>query len=171
MTRQVLIPNNSSFSCVGRTPVNILEIFLRELWEPWWWICAVAVVISIAVLVRFASKGYLTFFTSTGSFPELAAFTKDDQLRLLREASREVFSALTFVPILVFIAFLMGGLALARTLQEVTALNDWVVIVLIVLPCLFAGLGIWLGHRLEARSVRPFLRKLIDRQNGKTVAP
>ena len=150
--------------------MNIPEIFLSELWEIRWFSCAVAVGLSIGVLVRFVSfvsNGCLTFFNRTESFPELSAFTKDDQQRLLRDASLEAFSALSFVPILVGPAFLLGGFALALTLQKVTALPAWGAA---VLTGLFFGLGWWLARRLEARRVRPFLKKLIDGQNGKTVA-
>jgi hypothetical protein len=148
--------------------MNIPEIFLHELLEElWWFLCASAVGALIGVLGRLASSRCRTFFNRTGSFPELAVFTKDDQQRLLREASREAFGALSFVPILVVLAFWWVGFALGLTLQKVTALPAWV---LEVLAVLFLVLGGWLGRRLEAHRVRPFLKKLIDGQNGKSVA-
>lgn len=147
--------------------MKIPEIFLHEFWELWPYICAAVVGCSTGWLLRLAANGYRTFFTHTKSFPELAAFTEDDQRRLLREASTEAFSALSFVPILVFLAFWWGGSALACVLQKVAALPEWVVI---LLGGLFAGLGYWLGRRLETHRVRPFLKKLIDGQKGKTVA-
>ncbi len=148
--------------------MNIPEIFLRELWDLWWYICAVAVGFLIgALVVPSASRDWRTFFISTKSFPELAAFTKDDQQRLLREASREAFGALSFVPILVALALFWVGAASVWTLHKVTALPLWVAA---VLGGLFFGLGCWLARRLEAHRVRPFLKKLIDGQNGKSVA-
>jgi len=147
--------------------MNIPEIFLREFWETWPSACAVAVGLLIGLVVRLASNGGGTFIAPTKSFPELAAFTKDDQLRLLRDASLEAFSALSFVPILALFAFACGLPALARTLQNVTALSGSVVI---LLTCLFLVLVYWLARRLEAHRVRPFLKKLIDGQNGRTVA-
>jgi hypothetical protein len=165
-TIRCIIPNNSWFRQVGRTLMNIPEIFLHELWETWWWwICVGPVGLSICVLIRLASRRR-TFYNGPESFPELAAFTKDDQQRLLREASREAFGALSFVPVLVFLAFWWGAPALGMTLRKVTV-PAWVVIVL--LP-VFLGLGHWLARRLEAHRVRPFLKKRIDRQNSKTVA-
>lgn len=147
--------------------MNIPEIFLHELWETWRMICSLAVGFSIGMLVHFVSKGCHTFFTRAQSFPEFAAFTKDDQQSLLGEASREAFSALSIVPILVLFAFCSGGDVLIRTLQKVTSLPEWVVLVLFVQ---FVGFGHWLARRLEAQRVRPFLKKLIDGQNGKTEA-
>jgi hypothetical protein len=147
--------------------VNIPEIFLRELWETWPMACAVAVGSLIGVVIRLASNGGGTFIAPTKSFPELVAFTKDDQRRLLCDACRETFSALSFAPELVVLAFVWGGWALARTLEKVIALPGWAAG---FLPVLFGGLGFWLGGRLEAHRVRPFLKKLIEGQNGKTVA-
>jgi hypothetical protein len=147
--------------------MNIPEVFLREFWETWPMTCAVAVGLLIGLVVRLASNGGGTFIAPPKSFPELAAFTKDDQQRLLREASREAFSALSFVPVLVFPAFVWVGIALALTLEKVTALPGWAAG---FLPPLFGGLGYWLARRLEAHRVRRFLKKLIDGQNGKPVA-
>jgi sterol desaturase/sphingolipid hydroxylase (fatty acid hydroxylase superfamily) len=139
---------------------------MTELWESWPMFCVGSIGFAIGLLLRLAS-GYRTFFTHTKSFPELAAFTEDDQRTLLHEASTEAFSALSFVPILVLFAFWWGGPALAWVLLKVTALPEWIVI---VLPVLFIGLGYWLGRRLEAHRVKPFLEQLIDGQNSKTVA-
>jgi hypothetical protein len=147
--------------------MNIPEIFLREFWDIRWWISALAFAFLIGLVIRLASNGGGTFIAPTKSFPELAAFAKDDQERLLREASREAFSALSFVPILVVLAFWWVAAAVGATVQEVTALSYWVGFVLSVL---FGVLGFWLAQRLEAHRVRPFLKKLIDGQNGKSVA-
>ncbi|MBI5571168.1 MAG: hypothetical protein HY914_14590 [Desulfomonile tiedjei] len=143
--------------------MNIPEIFLREFWELWPMTRALLIGSLIGLVVRLASNGGGTLITPTKSYPELAAFSKDDQLRLLREACREAFSALSFVPILVFLASWWVGAALLRTLVKVTAPPEWVVILLIGLFFgLFSGLGYWLARRLEAHRVRPFLKKLID---------
>jgi hypothetical protein len=146
--------------------MSIPEIFLHELMEKWWMACAVAAGLLIVGLVRFALSRCQTFFNDTKSFPELAAFSKDDQQRLLREASRWAFGALSFVPPLVFVAFWWGGLAVALTFQKVTATSHWVGF----LAGLFVVLGFRLARRLEAHRVRPFLKKQIDGQNGKSVA-
>jgi ABC-type amino acid transport system permease subunit len=147
--------------------MNIPGIFVREFWDISWLIWAFVLGSLIGLVIRLASNGGGTFMAPTKSFPELAAFTKDDQQRFLREASKKAFSALSFVPVLVVLAFLWVGFALAATVQKVTALPVWAVC---VLPPLFGGLGFWLGGRLEAHRVRPFLKKLIDGQNGKSVA-
>jgi hypothetical protein len=147
--------------------MNIPEIFLAELWDTRWYILITVIGLLIGLVIRLASNGGGTFMASTKSFPELAAYTKDDQQRLLREASEEAFSALSFVPVLVLFAFLWVDTALRATLEEVTALPGWVAFVLFGL---FGGLGVWLAWRLEVHRVRPFLKKLIDGQNGKSVA-
>jgi hypothetical protein len=147
--------------------MSIPEIFLQALREMWWLACAGAVGLLIRFVGRLASSHCRTFYTRAKSFPELAALTKNDQQRLLREASREAFSALSFVPDLVFLAFWWGGFALARTLRTVTATSYWVEF---VLTGLFIVLGHWLAERLEVHRVRPFLKKLIDGQSGKSVA-
>jgi hypothetical protein len=147
--------------------MNIPDIFLHALRETWPTVCAVAVGSLIGLVILLASSRCRTFFNNTKSFPELAAFTKDDQQRFLREASKEAFSALSFVPVLVLLALCWVGFALGLTLEKVTALSHWVAF---VLPTLFAVLGFWVAGRLEAHRVRPFLKKLIDGQNGKSVA-
>ncbi|MFZ5864880.1 MAG: hypothetical protein ACOYXY_03270 [Thermodesulfobacteriota bacterium] len=147
--------------------MNIPEILLQALREIWWLLCAAAVGALIVVLERLALSRCRTFFNRTGSFPELAPFTKDDQQRLLREASREAFSVLSFVPVLVLLTLWWVGAVVAWTLANVAALPAWVAA---VLGSLFIGLGGWLGRRLEAHRVRPFLKKVIDGQNGKSVA-
>jgi hypothetical protein len=140
--------------------MNILEIFLHAWRERWWFLCGTTMIFLVVLVGRFASSR--TFFNDTKSFPELGAFSKDDQQRLLREASREAFSALSFVPPLIALAFFWVGFTLALTLVKVTAR--------VVLTCLFVVFGGWLARRLEAHRVRPFLKKLIDGQNGKSVA-
>jgi hypothetical protein len=147
--------------------MKIPEIFLSEFWELWSMICAIAFGLSIGLVVRLASSRCLTFFTRTKSFPELAAFSKADQERLLREASKEAFGALSFVPILVFLASWWVAAAFLRTLEKVTALPVWAAAVMIGL---LSGLSYWLGRRLEVDRVRVFLKKIIDEQNGKTSA-
>ena len=141
--------------------MNIPEIFLQAWRNIWWLLCASAVGALIAVLGRLASSPCRTFFNFTESFPELAAFTKYDQERLLREASREAFGALSFVPILVNLTLWWVGAVTAWTLANVAALPAWVAA---ILGSLFIVLGGWLGRRLEAHRVRPFLKKLIDGQ-------
>jgi hypothetical protein len=147
--------------------MNIPEVFLHELMEKWWLGCGAAVGLLSRFVLNMASSRCRTFYTRAKSFPELAAFSKDDQQRLLAEASRKAFSALSFVPVLVFLALCWGGFALMSTLLKVNALPLWVAM---VFAGLFLPLGLWLTERLEAHRVRPFLKKLIDGQNGKSVA-
>jgi hypothetical protein len=148
--------------------MNIPDIFLDQLWKLLPSFCAVAPLMSIGFLVlRFLTNNCLLFLVHPQSFPELAAFTEDEQQRLLSDASMEAFSALSFVPMLVLFATFWVGFALIETLKKVTALPVWV---LMVLFGLFLGLAGWLGGRTEVHRVRPFLKKLIDGQTGKTVA-
>ncbi len=61
--------------------MSILEIFLREFWDIRWLILPIVIGSLIGLVIRLASNGGGTFIAPTKSFPELAAFTKDDQHR------------------------------------------------------------------------------------------
>ena len=142
--------------------MNTLQIFLGEFWPTF---VGVSIGLSLVWLaMRSASDGHLPFI-GPKSFRELFGFTKDEQKRLIHEASKEAFRQWrSFVPVVVFAALFSSGMAMGRTLPKVTTLPDsfWVHVAF-VSP--FAVIGGWLAGRLEVRYVRPFLRRCIERRN------
>ena len=101
-------------------------------------------------------------FVNAKAFPELAGLGKEEQKRMLVEATRASFRHWrSFIPFLVFGIFFAAGAALARILPKVTTIPDshWVTAITVgvfVLP------GAWLAGRLSANHIRPFLKKCIE---------
>jgi len=141
------------------TMENIMKDFLLHFSAVF-----IAVTFSMAFLwplVRSASDARPPF-VSAKAFPELAGLGKDEQKRLLAEATRASFRHWrSFVPFLVFGIFFATGDAMARTLPKVTSVPDsfWATVITVsvfVLP------GAWLAGRLSANHIRPFLKKCIE---------
>jgi len=112
-------------------------------------------------LVRSASDARPPF-VSAKAFPELAGLGKDEQKRLLAEATRASFRHWrSFVPFLVFGIFFAIGEAMACTLPKVTTVPDsfWETAITMGV---FALLGAWLAGRLSVNHIRPFLKKCIE---------
>jgi len=139
--------------------MNTLQIFFGEFWPAF-----IGMVIGnsfVWLAWRSASDGYLPFI-GPKSFPELASFTKDEQKRLLHEASKEASGHWrSFVPVMVFSVIFSLGFAVGRTLPKVTTLPDSFG-VHAAFACLFAMLGGWAAGRLAMRYVKPFLKKYIE---------
>ena len=100
-------------------------------------------------------------FVNAKAFPELAGLGREEQKRLLAEATRASFRHWrSFVPFLVFGIFFATGDAMARTLPKVTTIPDsfWATVITVsvfVLP------GAWLAGRLSVNHIRPFLKILL----------
>ncbi len=137
-----------------------LQIFLSAFWPVF---IGTAVALSLVrFFKRVSASNASPLFTGPKSFPELAAFTKAEQIELLNQAAREAFhGGRWFFPILIFSGVLASGLALGYVLPLVTAfphsLWAWVSVGVV-----FGGFGSALVARLERRYLRPVLRKMIE---------
>ncbi|HTD88600.1 MAG TPA: hypothetical protein VK850_18660 [Candidatus Binatia bacterium] len=140
--------------------MNTLKIFFSEFWPPF---IGVAVGVStVWLLHRFGSDVRVRLLTPK-AFVELASYSKEEQRRLLHEASTEAFRHWrAFVPVVVLAFFLATGSAVAHTLPKVTRSPDswWVTLPVVMV---FAVFGWWLAGALMTRYVRPFLQACLDR--------
>jgi hypothetical protein len=142
--------------------MNTLKIFLSEFWPPF--IGASVGVLIVWFLRRFGAGACLPFLTARG-FTELADYSKEEQRRLLHEASMEAFRHWrSFLPVALLAVFFAAGAAVAHTLPRVTTIPDswWVTLPVVMV---FAGFGGWLAGALTTRYVRQFLRACIERSH------
>jgi hypothetical protein len=136
--------------------MNAFQIFFGEFWPTF-------VGSSIGLSLAWVAKHDYLPFIGPSTFTELAVFTKDEQKRLLHEASKEALAQWhSFIPTLVFLVIFPFGSALAHTLPKITTLPDsfWIHV---VFGGLFGALGCWLAIRLGVLYVRPFLIRCIER--------
>ncbi len=142
--------------------MNTLRIFFGEFWPAF---VGVSVSLSFVWLARrFASDGYLPFI-GPKSFTELADYSKEEQNRLLHEATAEAFRHWrSFLPGAVLAICFATGAAIAHTLPRFTTIPDspWITLPLVMV---FAGFGAWLAGTLTTRCVRPFLRACIEKSH------
>ncbi len=143
--------------------MNTLRVFFGEFWGIF---IGVAIGASCVWLARrLASNGYLPFI-GPKFFPELSAFGKKDQRRLLHKASAIAFRHWeSFVPIPVFAVTFSVGIAVGLTIPKVTTLPDslWSrVLSGALFAALFGAIASWLASRLTARYLRPFLKECIE---------
>jgi len=97
------------------------------------------------------------------AFAELVGYSKEEQKRLLHEASTEAFRHWRgYFPVSAYLYVFATGLAVAHTLPKVTTIPNslWVYLAVVTVSI---GLGNWLTHILTTRYLRPFLRTCIER--------
>jgi hypothetical protein len=136
--------------------MNAFKMFFGEFWPIF---IGGTIGFSMAWLVR----GHL-LFVGPKSFTELANFTKDEQKRLLVEASKEGFCRWrSFVPVVVFTAIFSCGIALGRTLPKVIISFPDSFWVHILFAMLFAIVGGSLADLIARHFLRPYLKKCIER--------
>jgi len=126
-------------------------------------VALVSIGLSLVWLAMRSASDWRLPFIGPKSFQELGGFTKDEQKRLIHEASKAASKQMrSFVPVIVFAALFSCGAAVGQTLPKVTTVPDsfWVHA---AFACLFAAIGGWLAARLEVGYVRPFLRACIER--------
>ena len=142
--------------------MSTLKIFLSEFWSPS--INALAAVSVYWFFRRSDAYAYFLFVKPKG-FGELAGYPKEEQRRLLHEASMEAFRHWrSLVPLVIFAFFFATGVAVAHTIPKVTPIPDsWWVRLLVVAA--FAAFGCWLVGALQTRYVRPFLRAYLERSH------
>lgn len=139
--------------------LDTLKILLSEFWPLF---IGASVGLSVVCLLRrFGSDGCLPFLNRK-AFAELAGYSKDEQRRLLHEASTEALRHLrSYVPVAVFAFFFATGAAVAHTLPKVTTIpHSWWVTLPVVM--VFGAFGGWLAGALTTRYVRPFLRACLE---------
>lgn len=135
--------------------MDTLKILLAEFWWPF---IGVLIGMLLVWLLRRRACDACLPLVNTRSFAELSAYSKDEQVRLLHEASKEAFRHLSsYTPVAVFVFFFAAGEAVAHTLPKVTTIpSSWWVIWPIV--AVFAAFGGWLAGSLTIRLLRPLLR-------------
>ena len=141
--------------------MNILKIFLSEFWSP-----SITALVCVSVLWFLRrSDVYFFFVNNPKAFSELAGYPKEEQRRLLHEASIEAFRHWrAFVLVVIFAFFFVTGVAVARTIPKVTTIPDsWWAELLVVMA--FGAFGAWLVGALTTRYVRPFLRACLERSH------
>lgn len=116
------------------------------------------------LLMRFHSETRLPFLAEP--FPELSTYSKDEQRRLLHEASQLAFRHWrSYVPIIVLaISFGMGA-ATVHLLSKVTMTIPDSIWARAAVCAIFGGVGGWLAGKTTTRIVRPFLRTCLERAN------
>ena len=140
--------------------METIKSFLSEFWSPF--IGASFGLGIVWLLVRYASDSRLLFLTAS-AFPELSMHGKNEQRRLLHEASALASRRRrSFVPIIMLAICFGTGAAVARTLSNARAIPDslWA---RSGVCGVFGALGGWLAIRTTTRFVRPFLRSCLDK--------
>lgn len=138
--------------------MRTLTIFLSAFWPPF---IGALVGASIVWLIR-RSAGRLLFLNPK-AFSELAGYSKQEQTRVLHDASAEASRHWgSFVPGALFAFFIATGVALGPTLRKVAGIPGslWVSI---SAAMVFAAFGSWLAIALTTRYVRPFLQACLER--------
>jgi hypothetical protein len=140
--------------------MDTLKIVLSEFFPPF---TGALVGVSVVWLLRRSGSDGCLPFLNRKAFAELVGYSKEDQKRLLHEASTEAFRHWrSFVPVGVLAFFFATGAAVAHTLPKVTTIPDsWWVTLPVVMG--FAAFGGWLAGALTTRYVRPFLRACLER--------
>ena len=141
--------------------MNTLHILFSQFWP--FFVAAIIVVPLVQWGRHISLGGNAALFIGSRSFAELSSFSKEEQERLLHAADREAFPGWRFfLPTLIYALVFSGGIAIATTLPKVATLpySFWVSG---GVGILFVGLGGWLAGRLEARSIRRYLKIHIER--------
>ena len=142
--------------------MNALHIFFNEFWLNFviFW-----VIYALVTWGRRVSLGRNAVSIGPKSFRELSAFSMEEQLRLLHEADKEAFQGWRLIfPAFLFAANLAGAMAVGMTIPKITTLPGslWVVLGF-ALP--FILLGFWATGWVEARFIKPFLKRQIEKRN------
>ncbi len=142
--------------------MNTLKIFLSEFWLPF---INVSVAVSGVWLLRRFVPDPRLLLLNRRAFAELVGYSKEEQRRLLHDASTEAFRHWrSFVPVAVVALFVATGAAVAHTLPKVTTIPDsWWVTEPVVM--VFVAFGAWLAAALTTGYVRPFLRACLERSH------
>ena len=141
--------------------MDTLKIFLSYFWPLF-----IGALIGSLGTWFLRRAGYGRFFLPSlnpKGFAELAGYSKEEQKRLLHEASTEAFRHWRgYFPVSAFVYVIATGLAVAHTLPKVTTIPSSLWFKLAVFT-VFACLGAWLNRILTTRYLRPFLRTCIER--------
>ena len=117
------------------------------------------------LLTRVRADARLPFLA--GPFPELSAYGKEEQRRLLHEASVMAFPHWRlFVPVIVLAGCVGTGAAVGHVLSETDTIPDslWI---RMGIAAVCGVLGYWLTCWMTTRYVRQFLRTCLERRNQK----
>ena len=147
--------------------MEAFKFFLSEFWIPFGGIIVLAF---IFWFVRRPASGGCPPFIGARSFKELSDLPKEEQKGVLREASREAFSGVaTMALIVVFSAVFASGIAFGRILPSVFPVPTslWVTV---VTAALFAGLAVLVSGWLGKRRVRPYLKRCLEKPAQPPVA-
>lgn len=142
--------------------MDTLKIFLSYLWPAF-----IGALIGSLVVYLGRRAGYDSRFLRPSlnpkRFAELAGYSKEEQKRLLHEASTEAFRHWRgYFPVSAYLYVVATGVAVAYTLPKVTTIPNSMWLNLAVVT-VFIVCGGWLTRILTTRYVRPFLRTGIER--------
>jgi len=141
--------------------MDTLKLFLSAFWPAFIGALIGSLVVWFGRRSRYDSR--LLPSLNPKGFAELAGYSKEEQKRLLDEASTEAFRHWRgYFPVSAFLFVIATGLAVAHTLPKIKTIPNslWLNLAVVTVSI---GLGGWLTGILTTRYVRPFLRTCIER--------
>ena len=143
--------------------MDTLKIFLSTFWPAFFG--ALIASLGVWILRRFHYDSFPLPSLNPKGFAELAGYSKEEQKRVLDEASTKAFRHWRgFFPAYAFVFVTATGIAVAHTLPKVTTIpkSPWLSLAVVTV---FIVCGGWLTRFLTTRYVRPFLRACIERSH------